>query len=163
MVSNMIFDFFFDVRFYESFLRDMHIATIDVYFKTFRSEANPIQKTLHVWYVRCTLSILTPQNIVILRTQTLRNAGSFTLPLEGPVILRVGKYSIHGACGFQFAIRNTFEIQQELEIIKKRLKNAKGSRKDGKSKSQDRGFNGVSCLFLVGEHLQCKIPHVVLR
>lgn len=91
MVSNMIFDFFFDVRFYESFLRDMHIATIDVYFKTFRSEANPIQKTLHVWYVRCTLSILTPQNIVILRTQTLRNAGSFTLPLEGPVILRVVK------------------------------------------------------------------------
>ena len=72
----------------------MHIATIDVYFKTFRSEANPIQKTLHVWYVyyihgRCTLSILTPQNIVILRTQTLRNAVSFTLPLEGPVILRV--------------------------------------------------------------------------
>ena len=146
----------------------MHIATIDVYFKTFRSEANPIQKTLHVWYVyyihgRCTLSILTPQNIVILRTQTLRNAVSFTLPLEGPVILRVGKYSIHGACGFQFAIWNTFEIHQELEIIKKRLKNAKGSRKDGKSKSQDRGFNGLSCLFLVGEHLQCKIPHVGLR
>ena len=79
------------------------------------------------------------------------------------MILRVGKYSIHGACGFQFAIRNTFEIHQELEIIQKTIKKRQRLEERFKSKSQDRGFNGVSYLFLVDKHLQCKIPHVELR